>query len=485
MSRFDVQYSTMSPALPFDILALIIDIVGENKDTDLLKELALVSHSFLQICSKHLFATVELRNPIRPPSRRDFVSPKKRFLKLLKRRPDVVRNIRKLAYEVSRSAHIGARVFPSQDSDHLLSFVLLHLLPSFSRLNCLAISASGLDWNALDPSLTTAFLRLMHLPTINHIDLSYIQNFPLISLTLPVNLHRLDIFCLTLHRPLKMDFPEIVVEMMPKIREFHTSGSFQFTTKLLHAKRQDGHPAFNFMDLRRLSTTLNQFDSEFDSEFDDERDIQYLLENSKFLESFHLYLGHGRSIARILSPGARILKVLDLAISFFHMNSFDLGEFYEELEALAGHNLLETLFFKVVLFDLVTEDFVGSIFQEVEKVLVKPGWSMLRQVFFKVSIAPIVGSVKLCEVLRSLPDKYLSHLSKLESIAFDYSVYVDSIWLIFPLSHMFCNLPGWMLSNCQEYTYNALSLYLYVGFIQPGNNTWDSKHLCLCLYINL
>ena len=52
----------MSPVLPFDIIALIIDTVGENKDTKLLKELALVSHSFLQICSKHLFATVELYN---------------------------------------------------------------------------------------------------------------------------------------------------------------------------------------------------------------------------------------------------------------------------------------------------------------------------------------------------------------------------------------------------------------------------------------
>ena len=39
----------MSSVLPFDIIALIIDIVGENQDTNLLKELALVSHSFLQI----------------------------------------------------------------------------------------------------------------------------------------------------------------------------------------------------------------------------------------------------------------------------------------------------------------------------------------------------------------------------------------------------------------------------------------------------
>jgi hypothetical protein len=67
----------MSPVLPFDIIALIIDIVGENNDTNLLKEFALVSHSFLQICSKHLFATVELHNA---DPRHDVTSSKKGFV---------------------------------------------------------------------------------------------------------------------------------------------------------------------------------------------------------------------------------------------------------------------------------------------------------------------------------------------------------------------------------------------------------------------
>ena len=34
--------STMSPIFPFDVIEVIIDMVGENKDTDPLKELALV-----------------------------------------------------------------------------------------------------------------------------------------------------------------------------------------------------------------------------------------------------------------------------------------------------------------------------------------------------------------------------------------------------------------------------------------------------------
>ena len=54
----------MSPVFPFDIILLIIEAVGENKDTNLLKELALVSYSFHQICIKRLFATVELHDAV-------------------------------------------------------------------------------------------------------------------------------------------------------------------------------------------------------------------------------------------------------------------------------------------------------------------------------------------------------------------------------------------------------------------------------------
>jgi hypothetical protein len=96
---------------------------------------------------------------------------------------------------------------------------------------------------------------------------------------------------------------------------------------------------------------------------------------------------------------------------------------------MAGHNsMLEALSFDVRVDGHETEDFIGSIIQKVEKVLVKPGWSALRQVSFKVSIAcclaPKANIAKLSEALQSLPHKYLSHLSKLESVACNYSAYV-------------------------------------------------------------
>jgi hypothetical protein len=406
--QFNVQHSTISSALPFDVVALIIDIVGENKDTNLLKELALVSHSFLQICGKHLFATVELHNAI-PKHPIRVASSKKGFVKLLKSRPDVVKHIRKLTYNAD---------FNVNDDDHLLSPILSNFLPTISRLNCLTLIE--LDWSALDSSLTSAFLHLMHLPTINHISLSSIQDFPLSSLTPSVNLHRLDTFNLSFLGKYDEDSsPETVVQlemMMPKIREF--SSSAVLTTKLLHAESQDGRPAFNFMDLRRFST-----------DFEDERNVRYLLQNAKLLENLRLSIVSESSVGLhdVLSPCARTLKVLDLTV-ILHSVPLALVGLCEELEAMAGHNMLEALSFEVQVDDDMAEYLIGFIIQKVEEVLVKPGWSALRQVSFKLLVRRWEMndgySSKLCEALQSLPDKYLTRLSKLESIAFDYSAYI-------------------------------------------------------------
>ena len=96
----------MSLFLPFDIFTLlIIDFVAQNRDTDL-KELAVVSPSFLQICSKHRFATVELHEP----DPRNYATSINGFVKLLKSRPDsyFVKHIRKLPLFASSLAFMKA-----------------------------------------------------------------------------------------------------------------------------------------------------------------------------------------------------------------------------------------------------------------------------------------------------------------------------------------------------------------------------------------
>ena len=93
---------------------------------------------------------------------------------------------------------------------------------------------------------------------------------------------------------------------------------------------------------------------------------------------------------------------------------------------MAGHNMLEALSLEVkVHFHVpLVSSFVGPMIEEVEKVLVKPGWSALKKVSIKVSIKCCPESTtKVSEALQSLLDKSLGHLSKLESVAFNYSAY--------------------------------------------------------------
>ena len=114
-------------------------------------------------------------------------------VKLLNSKPDVVKYIRKLAYKTGNYVYepevdYGCQgLSPSSDNvnyllneDNLLSPILPNLLRTIPLLNCLKIYSSKdsfSDWNGLDFSLKSAFLHLMHLPTINHLDLSLIKNF--------------------------------------------------------------------------------------------------------------------------------------------------------------------------------------------------------------------------------------------------------------------------------------------------------------------
>jgi hypothetical protein len=291
----------MSPVLPFDIIALIIDIIGENKNTKLLKELALVSQSFLQICSKHLFATVTLYDAV---PKYHVASSKEGFIKLLKSRPDVVKYIRNLAYHMGSEFEVYKRIIKD---DHQLSPILPNFLRTISSLNCFTLDQY--DWNTLNFSLISAFLYLMHLPTVVRINLSYIDNIPLSSLTPSVNLRRLDLFRLN---PLEEDGSLEIVqsELMPKIREFHSKESSLLTMKLLHAKRQVGRPAFDFTDLRQLSMSLTE----------DEQNIRYLLQNAKLLEILRLSVGRHQSLVGLLSTSARTLKSLALTVFIYNVS---------------------------------------------------------------------------------------------------------------------------------------------------------------------
>ena len=246
----------------------------------------------------------------------------------------------------------------------------------------------------------------MHLPprAIDHIEISYIQKFPLSSLIPCVNLFRLDVLYLGHDDD---SFETVPSEVMPKLREFRTTGSSLLAMKLLYTKLQYGRPALNLTNLRRLSL--------FPEDFEDKSSIQYLLQRAKLLEEVRLPDELGQGIVELhdnLSPTACTLKVLHLTIPFPPYGRVSPPtRLREELEAMAGHNVLEALTFEIEMGESNLKDCNGTIIQKVGEVLVKPGWSALRRVFFEL------------KALRSLTiEKHLSHFSELESVAFNYSL---------------------------------------------------------------
>ena len=148
------------------------------------------------------------------------------------------------------------------------------------------------------------------------------------------------------------------------------------------------------------------------------------MQNAKLLERLKLSVKLGRLVGlhKILSPIAPSLKVLDLTLTCDSI-SLPLTVLCRELKAMAGHNMLEALSFIFDVYhetapDHEAEGYIGSIIQEVEKVLVKSGWSSLRQVSFKFSIKYYGKEerediAKLSGALQFLRDKY-PNISKLE-----------------------------------------------------------------------
>ena len=111
-----------------------------------------VSHSFHQICSKHLFkfATIDLHDTNSKYEPKYIASSKKGFVILVQRRPNVVNYIRKLTYNKVSGDNLTTTIIYSPN--------LPKLFRTISCLNCLTITAPKLDWNILDFSLISSLL---------------------------------------------------------------------------------------------------------------------------------------------------------------------------------------------------------------------------------------------------------------------------------------------------------------------------------------
>ena len=252
------------PKLPLEVVEQIIDILGaksglyykQPKDLPSLKACALVCHSFLALCRKHIFAYVALhkRHTIRPTSND--------LNHLLSNSPHLAVYVRTLDYYVNENEFVPKRLpWLSSMFKKLVKLQKLKITYSSTqgrRMPAYSPSAR-LDW--MSSSERNILLPLLHLPTLTSIGLSRIQNFALADLAGCVNLKQLQIYCLECSTGVGKFLD--VLPATPVMLEglaIH-DGNVKLLQRLYHARRPDGKPIIDISSLKKIAATVIRLDS--------------------------------------------------------------------------------------------------------------------------------------------------------------------------------------------------------------------------------
>ena len=204
-----------------------------------MKVCALVCHSFLPLCRKHIFASVTLNARHRP----SLAGTSDNLNHLLSNSPHLAVYIRKLDYYVTKKEFLSRRY--------------LWLLPMFKKLVKLqkldisySVSRRLLDW--MLSSVRKVLLPLLHFPTLTNIRLSSIGNFPLADLAACVNLKKFEIRDLECSNGVG-EFLE-ALPATPVLLEWLVvdDGNVKPVQQLCNARRPDGKPIIDFSSLKEI-----------------------------------------------------------------------------------------------------------------------------------------------------------------------------------------------------------------------------------------
>jgi hypothetical protein len=243
--------------LPLEVVERIIDDIADNHSS--IKACALVCHSFLPLCRKHIFASVTL-NARREDSESEErlglpTSPASDELNhLLSNSPHLAVYIRKLDYHVR--------------GDEFYKRRCLWLLPMFKklvRLQKLGIKCSPrserLDWMSSPERMV--LLPLLHLPALTRICLARIRSFRLADLAGCVNLKELEIQSLQCTYGLGKFLEALPATpvMLERFKLVISKGNVKLVQQLCDARRPDGKPIINFSSLKIITVQVARLHS--------------------------------------------------------------------------------------------------------------------------------------------------------------------------------------------------------------------------------
>ena len=238
------RFFAMAPRLPLEVVNLVIDDLANDKLSSI-KACALVCHSFLPLCRKHIFASVTLNAPQPSSTTSDDLN------QLLLNSPHLAVYILNLDYYVKRK-------------EFIIKKRVLWLLPMFKKLvnlQSLRISyhlyssrSKELDW--MSSSERKVLLPLLHLPTLTSINLNTISNFPLADLAGCVNLKSLEIQFIECSPNGVGTFLEILPPTPAMLeRLVINSGNIKPVQLLCDARRPDGKPIIDFSSLKIIESS--------------------------------------------------------------------------------------------------------------------------------------------------------------------------------------------------------------------------------------
>ena len=244
----------MAPELPLEILEQIIDDIAVYMNVDKLSSIracALVCHSFLPLCRKHIFASVILN------AHHDSSPTSDDLNHLLSNTPHLAVYIRNLKYYVNKKEFIENRF-----SWLLPMFMKLVMLQELNISYLYSESGRKLDW--MSSSERKVLLPLLHLPTLTSISLSSIRNFPVTDLASCVNLKKLRIHSSECSMPNDVgNFFEALspTPIMLERLVIEDEDDVEVVQQLCHAQRPNGKPIIDFSSLKKVTATVGRLDS--------------------------------------------------------------------------------------------------------------------------------------------------------------------------------------------------------------------------------
>ncbi|KAF8968073.1 hypothetical protein BDZ97DRAFT_1655509 [Flammula alnicola] len=400
------------PSITLDVIEIILEILDDEEGHQSLKACSLASHALLHPCRKRIFRSIVINSdPNRP-------SP----LSTIRRLGDLV-----LASTPEIANYVRALDFHRITSDDLVDPNVPRVLMYFTQLQSLNLCgyanrniSQSLDWIAIALPIRTAFLRLMHLPTLTHLSLSFIENFTVYDLIPCTNLLRLEVN--QFHIAEIHDTPEPwsilpprPVQLQELVIGYKSTG---VANKLVEATRPDGLPLINFKNLKMFGGACeNLMDT----------DLKAPLKMTEQLTAICVGISNKIGLsgfADLVAPCIKTLKIVDVLVVIDHPADDPLAGLCDELKNMAGGNDLEALKIHVKL--LANQHCkTGDDWGRLDKVLLtESGWPALERVSLDITIYSFVGRQDngLLQALKNLPQTQLTGLASSKTPSFYFVV---------------------------------------------------------------